>query len=150
MFKGVVRMYDESVYIDTSTCEGYGRILERIDPLLCKMASKTYISGSNFEDIKQDLSVIAIEGINSYDPKKNVKLSTFLHIHLRNKLISKIKSANKLSNDASFFKTNKDGMFVCHCGNSMTPPTDKESITCDECGKVHSGFYRRSREEINF
>ena len=99
-FEGTVKVYDEEIHINTTTKKGYERVLQRIDPLLCKMASKTYMPGYNFDDIKQELIVIAVEGVNAFDPKKNVKLSTFLHIHLRNKLISKIKSVNKLSNDA--------------------------------------------------
>ena len=148
MFKGFVKMYDESVYIDTDTKEGYGKVLERIDPLLCKMASKTYIPSSNFEDIKQDLSIMAIEGIDSYDPNKKVKLSTFLHIHLRNKLISKIKSANKLSNDASFFKSHNQ--ILCSCGEALTVGKSENSVVCDGCGKEHKSIHKKSREEINF
>ena len=148
MFKGLVKMYDESLYINTDTKEGYGRVLERIDPLLCKMASKTYIPSSNFEDIKQDLSIMAIEGIDSYNPDKKVKLSTFLHIHLRNKLISKIKSANKLSNDASFFKTSD--AFLCSCGEEIRVDKSNSPVTCPGCGKQHASTYKRSREEINF
>tara|TARA_Y100000310_G_scaffold328331_1_gene396313 strand:+ start:29 stop:592 length:564 start_codon:yes stop_codon:yes gene_type:complete len=62
------------------------------------------MSGYDFNDIKQELVIIAIDGIRSYDPDKNVKLSTFLHVHLRNKLISKIRSKNKISNDACAVK----------------------------------------------
>lgn len=121
-----VEMYEEKVWVDTCTKEGYSRVLERIDPLLCKWASKTYMPGYSYEDIKQELSVIIVEGINSFDPKKKVKLSTFLHTHLRNKLISKIKSVNKLSNDASSVRELKE----------------------DDSGEDVK--YRRSREELNF
>ena len=99
-YKCFVEVYDESVYVDTDTGEGIARVLKRIDPLLCKMASKTYMSGYNFDDLKQELAAIAIEGVYSFDPDKNVKLSTFLHIHLRNKIVSKLRSINKISNDA--------------------------------------------------
>jgi len=124
-FSGYVDMYDEKVYIDTNTKQGYSRVLERIDPLLCKWSSKTYMPGYTFEDIKQELSVIIVEGINAFDPKKKVKLSTFLHTHLRNKLISKIKSVNKLSNDA--------------CSLRGIVGSDEDEAK-----------YRRSREELSF
>ena len=148
----VVRVYDEDVYVDTKTGDGFPRVLERIDPLLCKMASKTYMPGYRFEDVKQELCIIAIEGINSFDPKKKVKLSTFLHIHLRNKLVSKIRSVNKLSNDA-FALYSKSGSAACDCGGDVvcedknaTPPVGR----CEDCGKEYKNFYRRSREEILF
>lgn len=125
-YSGYVEMYEEKIYVDTETKQGYQRVLERIDPLLCKWSSKTYMPGYTYEDIKQELSVIIVEGINSFDPSKSVKLSTFLHTHLRNKLISKIKSVNKLSNDACSIKVAED----------------------DEEGNATK--YRRSREEFNF
>jgi DNA-directed RNA polymerase specialized sigma24 family protein len=126
-YSGHVEMYDEKIYIDMATKQGYARVLERIDPLLCKWSSRTYLPGYTYEDIKQELSIIIVEGINAYNYKKKVKLSTFLHTHLRNKLISKIKSVNKLSNDAS----------------SLRGPSVAE-------GEDEGPKYRRSREELSF
>lgn len=126
VYSGYVDMYDEKIFIDTKTKMGYSRVLERIDPLLCKWSSRTYMPGYTYEDIKQELSVIIVEGINSFDPNKKVKLSTFLHTHLRNKLVSKIKSVNKLSNDACSLR-----------GKGVVNESD-------------DGKYRRSREELSF
>lgn len=53
--------------------------------------------------------ILAIEGINAYNPNKGVKLSTFLHIHLRNKIISKLITENKQSNDAFAFSDKQVG-----------------------------------------
>ena len=125
-YSGFVDMYDEKIYVNSSTKQGYARVLERIDPLLCKWASRTYMPGYSFEDIKQELSLIIVEGVNAFDPNKKVKLSTFLHTHLRNKLISKIKSVNKLSNDAC----------------ALRSP--------EEEGEGDANKYRRSREELSF
>lgn len=126
VYSEYVDMYDEKIFIDTKTKKGYARVLERIDPLLCKWSSRTYMPGYTYEDIKQELSVIIVEGINSFNPKKKVKLSTFLHTHLRNKLVSKIKSVNKLSNDACSLR-------------------DKTSL-----GSSEDNRYRKSREEFSF
>jgi len=128
-YSGYVEMYDENIYINTETKQGYTRVLERIDPLLCKWSSRTYLPGYTYEDIKQELAIIIVEGINAYDPEKKVKLSTFLHTHLRNKLISKIKSVNKLSNDA--------------CSLREISSSEKES-------EEEKPKYRRSREELSF
>jgi len=146
-FEGIVEMYEEEVWINTRTKEGYTRVLERIDPLLCKWASKTYMSGYTFEDIKQELSLIIIEGINAYNPSKKVKLSTFLHTHLRNKLVSKLKSVNKLSNDA-YGLSEKSKLEICTCGGVITKGVS--CYTCNECGAQHKQIYRRSREELIF
>jgi RNA polymerase sigma factor (sigma-70 family) len=101
-FKGLVKVYNEEIFIDTKTGEGFNFVLKKIDPLLSKMAAKTYIPGYRFEDIKQELVVIAIEGMKNFNNAKNVKLSTFLHIHLKNKIISKILSKNRLAADATY------------------------------------------------
>lgn len=71
--------------------------------------------------MKQEFIIIALEGIRSFDPSKGVKLSTFLHIHLDNKIISKIKTKNKKSKDACTF-------------------TDDPEV----------GKYRRVKEELSF
>jgi|TARA_R110001583_G_scaffold16234_29_gene66399 RNA polymerase sigma factor (sigma-70 family) len=126
-YKTRVDVYDESVYVDTETGEGMARVLERIDPLLCKMASKSYMSGYDFNDLKQELAAIAIEGILSFNPDKKVKLSTFLHIHLRNKMVSKLRSVNKISNDAFSLHQDQD-------------PNDK----------LNGSGLRRSRDELVF
>lgn len=99
-FEGIVKVYNEEFYLNTETGAGIEGILKKIDPLLCKMASKTYISGYGFDDIKQELVLIAIDGMRSYDPARATTLSTFLQTHLKYKLISKLKSVNKMSNDA--------------------------------------------------
>ena len=95
-----VEVYDELIYVNTETGEGIDKVLEKIDPLLCGQAAKSYLPGYTFEDIKQELLVMAINGINAFDPTRGVKLSTFLQTHLRHKFISKLRSENKMSNDA--------------------------------------------------
>jgi RNA polymerase sigma factor (sigma-70 family) len=99
-YRAFVDVYNERYYVDTNTGEGFDKVLAKIDPLLNKFASTLYVPGFKFEDAKSELSIIAIEGIMSFDPHRDVKLSTFLHKHIHNKKISLIKSENKMSNDA--------------------------------------------------
>lgn len=149
-FAGSVDVYDENFYVDTRTGEGLDLVLGKIDPLLCKMASKTYMPGYFFDDIKQELVAIAINGIRSYNPNKNVKLSTFLHIHLRNKLISKIRSKNKMSKDA--FGLGGSHIHTCDCGHSGVLKDDdsEDFLYCAGCGIEVPKKTRRIREEILF
>ena len=99
-----VAVYDEVFYVDTETGEGIDKVLKKIDPLLCGQAAKSYLPGYVFDDIKQELTVIAIDGIYAYDPTRGVKMSTFLQTHLKHKFISKLRSENKMSNDAFGFE----------------------------------------------
>lgn len=98
-----VEVYDETIFVNTETGEGIDKVLEKIDPLLCGQAAKSYLPGYVFDDIKQELTVIAIDGIYAYDPTRGVKMSTFLQTHLKHKFISKLRSENKMSNDAFGF-----------------------------------------------
>jgi RNA polymerase sigma factor (sigma-70 family) len=126
-FKGYVDVFDETYYVDTYTGEGFDKVLKKIDPFLCKKASQTYIPGYNFDDIKSELTIIALEGIKAYDPYRNTKLSTFLTTHLKNKSISKIRSENRMSKDA-FGLSERRG----------------------ESGEEQERRIKRAREEIHF
>jgi RNA polymerase sigma factor (sigma-70 family) len=120
-FIGQAEVYDEKISINTKTGQGVDKVIKKINPLLCKMASKTFISGYNFEDLKQELSIMSIEGIKYYDSSKGVKLSTFLHIHLKNKIISKLKTQNIDKKNASW----------CHVGAQTSTskiPRVKEAV----------------------
>lgn len=110
-YRAYVQVYDETIYVDTFSGEGFDKIIAKIDPLICKFASTTYIANSSFEDIKNELIILALEGIRVFEPYRNVKLSTFLQTHLHNKIISKIKSDNKMSHDAyALYEKNSDNL----------------------------------------
>lgn len=154
MFEGNIQMYEETIFVSTSTKQGYEKILKKIDPLIRSMSTKVYIPGYTFEDIKQEISRIAIEGIDSFDPSKKVRLSTFLHVHLRNKVISLIKHHNKIANDASVSPELDLGQ--CECGGRFIHKKQEDNyiyseiISCNSCSKVTNHSYRRSREELVF
>ena len=98
----IVKMYDEEIEIDKSSGLGFDKVLKKIEPLILSLASKFKIDNYTKNDTAQELYLIAIEGIRSYDHNKSVKLSTFLHVHIHNKIISKLKSSLKKSNNASY------------------------------------------------
>jgi RNA polymerase sigma factor (sigma-70 family) len=127
-FEGIVEVYDEKFYVNTKENIGISSVLEKIEPLLNKMASSVYISGYSFEDIRQELILIAIDGIQSFDITKDVKLSTFLHVHLKNKLISKLKHKNKMANDATLVL--------------------EEKVTDEK--KTEDKRYRKIKQEVSF
>lgn len=145
-FEGLVKMYEEEIFISKNTRAGYDRVLQRIDPLLCGWAAKIYMPSSSFEDIKQELSMITIEGIDSYDPDKKVRLSSFLHNHIKNKIISKLKSVNKLANNATLIKEIGAGGY-CPCGNVSY---SDENESCPKCKLPIRKQYRSSKEEFSF
>lgn len=158
-FQGEVRMFNDVYYVDTKTGEGVDKVLKKIDPLLCKMASKTYIPGYTFEDIKQELVIMVLRGIRFYDPSRNTALSTFLYKYLNSKLISKLMSANKMSNDADLnFETTsdkkirkvKEELSFSQCGSRYN---DGEEIPFEHSIEESDGFYQpqvRRYDDVNF
>lgn len=106
---GIVRMYDEEFSIDKRSKKGYDKVLKKLEPMVCDWARKVYFGDMPFEDRKQEIYVMAIQGIENYKEDKGVALSSFLHTHIRNKIISKIKSTNKKSNNATSYTTENTG-----------------------------------------
>jgi RNA polymerase sigma factor (sigma-70 family) len=153
LFSGNVKVYNEEIFVDSVTGLGIDRVLKKIDPLLFKMAKSIYIQGYAVEDIKQELAVLAIEGIRSFDASKNVKLSTFLHIHLHNKIISKIRSQNKLSNNASSSIEDSSLPDACDCGSTIFMVETKggeERRECVSCNKLYTKKLKNAKHEIPF
>lgn len=153
-FQGNVKLYNEEFYVNSNTGEGLDRVLKKIDPLLFKMSNSLFIPNYAPEDVKQELAIIAIEGVRSYDSTKNVKLSTFLHIHLHNKIISKIRSKNKLSNNASSFSEDASLPSVCECGSEAFKVETKDGIDitkeCNSCDRTYRKEIRTAKKEVLF
>lgn len=101
-FNAVV--YDENIDLNIKTGEGFDRVIKKMEPTFTKILKKRFMSGYSYSDMRQELAVLAIEGIKNYDSQKGVKLSTFLETHINNKLISKIKTHNKMSRNATYLK----------------------------------------------
>ena len=102
-----VSVYEEEFYIDKETGKGFDLVLNKIKPYISSLSyswSKT-IPNTTPEDLEQDIYVIAIQGIKNYNPTKNTKLSSFLHTHINNKLISKKTSEFRKSKNASYLET---------------------------------------------
>ena len=170
-FKGNVELYQESLYIDTETGEGADSFIKKIEPLLCKMSSGTYIKNYQFEDTKQELAIMALDGLRKYDSTRGVKLSTFMHIHLRNKLISLLTNKNKASNDACAYirdkyeskadgpvakiKRVKEELPFSAYNSAMADLNGRQAIEsgiAEEDGSPYSNCtpYRKDYESINF
>lgn len=153
-FSGNVKVYNEEFFVDANTGVGVGRVIAKIDPLLFKMSKSFYIQGYGQEDVKQELAIMALEGIRSYDSSKNVKLSTFLHIHLHNKIISKIRSQNKLSNNATSSLENSSLPDSCDCGNHIFMINEKNGLEvsrkCTSCDRVYKKEIRSAKSEVLF
>lgn len=131
-FVGKAYVYDEEIYINTNTGDGYDRVVEKMKDFIEWYASRIRLSGFDKEDIKQLMYMILLDGIRRYNPEKHIKLSSFLYTHIKNRIATRIKEENRQSLNAtyneSFYK------FVCPCGTSfIATKKDGMTINCGNC-----------------
>lgn len=132
-FAGNVQVKDQEVFVDTRTGKGYDKIFELLGGMINYLASKYNVDSSNIEDNKQHVIMRILEGIPSYSPEKNTKLSTFLQMKVNNALINDIRDANRFKRSATTLKPQTFG-YTCNCGyKSRSVAIDKETC-CPKCG----------------
>jgi RNA polymerase sigma factor (sigma-70 family) len=129
-FVGNAVIYDELIFVDTNTGKGYDKIIKKMDGFINWYSSKIRLSGFEREDIKQLIIAIILDGVRRYDPKYNIKLSTFLYVHIKNRMASRIKEENRLSLNATHNELSY--RFICQCGNIMRAPKN-DNTQCDHC-----------------
>jgi len=135
-FAGTVTLYDSDIYIDTRDGTGYKEVIEKLKPLIHKLATKYHFNGNSFEDTKQDVVVHILEGIPKYNPDKNTKLSTFIEMRVNRRLINDIRDRSRISRNATFLNV---GIYsvTCECGRNFIVKLGKEcQRRCAECGKL--------------
>jgi RNA polymerase sigma factor (sigma-70 family) len=149
---GVVRMYDEEFVIDKRTGLGFEQVIKKIEPLINKWASTIRFGDMPFEDRRQEIYIIALNGIQNFDETKETKLSTFLHTHIKNKILSKIKSINKKSNNANYYHTDHDGFIgeipASHINTCQSGVSDDENLDIYNIVPDNSSYSRVCDEEI--
>src|SRR5271169_3035249 len=85
-FRGLVRLYDEDIYIDTRTGKGYDEVIKKLSALVRKFMSRFHFNGNSSADTKHDIIVHILEGIPKYNPDRNTKLSTFIEMRVGRRL----------------------------------------------------------------
>jgi len=151
-FSGTVALYDSEVYVDTRDGTGYKEVIEKLKPLIHKLAGKYHFNGNSFEDTKHDVIVHILEGIPKYDPNKNTKLSTFIEMRVNRRLINDIRDRSRISRNATYLNV---GMFsvTCKCGRNFIVKLGNESQRqCVECGSPISEVIKKipvNTPEIN-
>lgn len=134
-FCGNVLVFSKSIYVDTRNGEGYYDVIKAFQPVIKNLANKYWFCGSSFEDKKQDIILLVLEGIPKYDPRKEMKLSSFLQMRVNRRIINELREESRNAKSATFL--NVDGkQVVCGCGNSFSVIVQKDDeIICDKCFK---------------
>lgn len=129
-FIGKAFIYDEEIFINTKTGEGYDVVVSKMKNYIDWYSGKIRLAGFDRDDIKQLIVMILLDGIRRYNPELKIKLSTFLYVHIRNRIISRIKEETRQSLNATYnaplYK------FICPCGVSFSSNKD-EAVQCKAC-----------------
>lgn len=138
-FVGKAFVYEQEIFINTFTGEGYELVLKKMKSYIDWYSGNIRLAGFDREDIKQLICLILFDGIRRYNPRPgnlqtDIKLSTFLYIHIKNRIISRIKEETRQSLNASL----NEQLYTCTClcGESSVC-TRKESykLYCKICNK---------------
>lgn len=135
-FAGLVEVYDEQIYVSTLTGEGYEKVIKKLDKLINYLAIKYRFNGFTFEDGRQHVVVHILEGIPKFDPRKGVKLSTFIQMMVSRKLMNELRNDSKTARNATFLNV-RTYSCLCQCGYTTTitmAPSSDVSETCNQCG----------------
>ncbi len=131
-FIGNALIYDEEIYINTITGEGYDLVIKKMKKYIDWYSGKIRLSGFEREDIKQLIVLILLDGIRRYNPKLKIKLSTFLYVHIKNRIVSRIKEETRQSLNATY--NEQYYRCMCVCGTYvMIRRKDLNNITCKSC-----------------
>lgn len=87
-FVGLALVYGAPVYLDTDSGAGVGEVLERMSKFLEGFSHWRHADPAfDRTDMRQEAYVAAIEGMRVYRQDCSTQLSTFLHRHVRNRMI---------------------------------------------------------------
>lgn len=131
-FVGNALIYDNEIYINTFTGEGYDLVIGKMKNYIDWYSGKIRLSGFERDDIKQLITMILLDGIRRYNPRLKIKLSTFLYVHIKNRIISRIKEETRQSLNATY--NEQLHKFICKCGTSlMANRAEASNIICASC-----------------
>lgn len=131
-FAGNALLYDECIYINTFTGEGYELVVNKMRKYIDWYSGKIRLSGFEREDIKQLIVLMLLDGIRRYNPELKIKLSTFLYVHIKNRMISRIKEETRQSLNATY--NEPSSKFICPCGTAaVLNKNDALNYKCISC-----------------
>lgn len=136
-FAGPVKVFKKEIYVNTKTGLGYDKVIKGLDKLINFLANKYHFDGFTIEDTKQHIVVHILEGIPKFDPRKNVKLSTFIQMRVSRRLINEIRNDSKRTKNATTLNV-YSYTFNCVCESSETVILGAEKDLkrkCNNCGK---------------
>ena len=149
-FAGKVKVHDSEIYVNTKSGKGYDKVIKKLGKLIHFLSTKYHLKGFALEDSKQHIAMRILEGIPKFDPRKGVKLSTFLQMRINRRLINELRDQNHSSKNATYLNINSYN-YLCGCGNSFTITlTEEENETERVCEKCNSSTNKARKVSVGF
>lgn len=126
---------DVWVYIDTQANVGVGDICKRLSKFVTYQSLKIRFPSFSVEDTMQEIYVLIVDAIPSYELGKNTNILTFLQTHVKNRMINMCKYFSESRRRA----VHSDVTIVkARCPECKTTiRTNKADVyTCTQCGCV--------------
>ncbi|MFA5024044.1 MAG: sigma-70 family RNA polymerase sigma factor [Patescibacteria group bacterium] len=134
-FSGMVSLYEMSLFIDTRNGTGYDKVIKKLAPLIHKFTKRFHHYNSSVEDLAQDVAVHILEGIPKYDPRKDMKLSSFLEMRINRRLINDLRDMSRVRKNATFLNISFNRV-TCECGYAFNTKQEISKTVCMSCGKI--------------
>lgn len=153
---GNVDINGTSIFVDTRSGAGYKEILDSMGGIIKKFCKKVNFSDFSDEDVSQHISMYAIEAVPKYDPRKSVKLSTFIYMYIKNMLVNDFVHNSRFRKNATTLRLSPYRI-KCKCGYTnevkIEHDTDlkKIDLKCKNCMaelRDAESFHRSSRQEV--
>ena len=90
-FSGVVSIGSQKVFINTTDGTGFYKTFQLMEPAVRSLShfGLSCCPWSTYDDMKQDIYLLIIEGIPKYNPDKGASLPTFLCRFIKNKILDR-------------------------------------------------------------
>ena len=136
-----VEVFDEKYSLNMATGKNFDKVLRKVEPLVDKKVIqflKSCPSYITFEDLKQEVWVITISLLKAFDKTKGTKLSTFLTSSIETKLISLVRSLNRMKDNASFLHEDSFDPTIFNYAKEAFPLSKSVSWEKEECRTLES------------
>lgn len=137
-FIGEAEVYDENIYLNTETGVGYDKLIEKMDEYISRTALKCNLDGFDTSDLKQNIILYVLEVARKYNPNKGMKLSTFIQMSVKRRLINKMRNQNGYNRNPTILKTSLYSV-RCKCNNKfIVNINDGECVEEKICPKCNN------------
>lgn len=127
---------DVVAHIDSRTGKGYDAVVESMAETIDWQASKMTLPSADQEDIRQELTMIAIAAIPDYNTERAANLCTFLQNHLQRRAKNLYKFATEQRRTALARPDRPSKLHCPKCGFlHLVDGASQEHLICARCGE---------------